>query len=75
MELLSADAVRLRPGMAVLLHRWGGDEALRGEVRVVEPSAFTKISALGVEEQRVRVLVEMLSPPARWERNATGSAR
>lgn len=67
-ELLSADAVRLRPGMAVLLHRWGGDEALRGEVRVVEPSAFTKISALGVEEQRVRVLVEMLSPPARWER-------
>ena len=67
-ELLSADAVRLSPGMAVRIHRWGGDEILQGAVSVVEPSAFTKISALGVEEQRVRVLVDILSPPASWDR-------
>ncbi len=67
-ELLSADAVRLSPGMAVRIHRWGGDEILEGSVSVVEPSAFTKISALGVEEQRVRVLVDILSPPASWSR-------
>jgi HlyD family secretion protein len=67
-ELLSADAVRLAPGMPVRLLRWGGEGALDGEVRVVEPAAFTKISALGVEEQRVIVLVDILSPPERWSR-------
>ncbi len=71
-ELLSADAVRLSPGMPVRFLRWGGEGALRGEVRVVEPSAFTKISALGVEEQRVIVLVDILSPPERWSRLGDG---
>ncbi|WP_405231508.1 efflux RND transporter periplasmic adaptor subunit [Lentisalinibacter salinarum] len=71
-ELLSADAVRLAPGMPVRLLRWGGDDALQGEVRVVEPSGFTKISALGVEEQRVIVLVDILSPPGRWARLGDG---
>ncbi|MEJ2602827.1 MAG: HlyD family efflux transporter periplasmic adaptor subunit [Gammaproteobacteria bacterium] len=67
-ELLSADAVRLEPGLPVKLHRWGGEEPLDGEVRIVEPAAFTKISALGVEEQRVIVLVDILSAPERWSR-------
>jgi HlyD family secretion protein len=65
-EVLTADAVRLSAGMAVELERWGGDEALLGEVRVVEPAAFTKISALGVEEQRTNVLVDLVSPFEAW---------
>ncbi len=67
-ELLSADAVRVAPGMPVRLHRWGGDGVLDGEVSVVEPAAFTKISALGVEEQRVIVRVDLLSPRGDWAR-------
>jgi HlyD family secretion protein len=55
-ETLSADAVRIRPGADVLVEHWGGEQVLRGSVRAIEPSAFTKISALGVEEQRVNVL-------------------
>ncbi|MFA9478345.1 efflux RND transporter periplasmic adaptor subunit [Phycisphaerales bacterium AB-hyl4] len=58
-DVLSADAVRIRPGMAVLFERWGGDEAVTGVVRLVEPSAFTDVSALGVEEQRVNVIVDL----------------
>lgn len=61
-DFLSTDAVRTRPGMAVLLDRWGGDEVLRGQVRRVEPSGFMKVSALGVEEQRVNVIVDLLDP-------------
>jgi HlyD family secretion protein len=57
-DLLSSDAVKVRPGAAARLHRWGGDTVLDGTVRRVEPSTFTKISALGVEEQRVNVLVD-----------------
>src|SRR5205085_1133068 len=57
-DVLSRDAVNVRPGAPVLLERWGGGDALRGAVRRVEPSGFTKISALGVEEQRVNVLVD-----------------
>jgi HlyD family secretion protein len=57
-DLLSSDAVKVRPGSAVLLEQWGGDEALRGRVRRVEPSGFMKVSALGVEEQRVNVIVD-----------------
>lgn len=67
-DVLSADAVRLNPGMPVDLLRWGGAPALRGEVARVEPGAFTKTSALGVEEQRVWVIVRLLSPRAQWER-------
>jgi HlyD family secretion protein len=64
-DVLSQDAVRIRPGMAVLIEGWGGDTALRGTVRLVEPFAFTKVSALGVEEQRVNVVADIDDrPPA-----------
>jgi HlyD family secretion protein len=56
----------VRPGSAVRIERWGGPQALAGTVRSVEPAGFTKVSALGVEEQRVRVLIELTSPPAQW---------
>ncbi|MEW5976112.1 MAG: efflux RND transporter periplasmic adaptor subunit [Acidobacteriota bacterium] len=67
-ELLSADAVKVRPGTPVLFDRWGGETPLEGKVRRVEPTAFTKISALGVEEQRVLVIVDFTSPSELWER-------
>jgi HlyD family secretion protein len=57
-DLLSTDAVRIQPGLPVDISGWGGDTSLRGRVRIVEPAGFTKISALGVEEQRVNVLVD-----------------
>ena len=57
-DFLSTDAVRVRTGHQVFIDRWGGDEPLMGRVRRVEPSGFTKISALGVEEQRVNVIVD-----------------
>ncbi|MFA6969799.1 MAG: HlyD family efflux transporter periplasmic adaptor subunit [Gallionella sp.] len=63
-EVLSPDAVRIHPGTRVLFERWGGEGALIGVVRVVEPAGFTKISALGVEEQRVRVIVNFTSAAA-----------
>ena len=61
-ELLSQDAVGVRSGAEVWMDGWGGESVLRGTVAVVEPGAFTKVSALGVEEQRVRVRVEMERP-------------
>lgn len=57
-EILSRDAVTIRPGAEVSIEQWGGDEPLKGRVRRVEPAAFTKVSALGVEEQRVIVLCD-----------------
>jgi HlyD family secretion protein len=63
-ELLSVDAVKIRPGMPVLLDGWGGDRVLHARVSVVEPFAFTKVSALGVEEKRANVIAEFLEPPA-----------
>lgn len=66
-DVLSSDAVRIRPGMSVRLQRWGGVE-LEGAVRTIEPAGFTKISALGVEEQRVWVIVDLLSPLPLWQR-------
>jgi len=65
-ELLSADAVKVREGTGVRLLRWGGDHALEGVVRRVEPSGFTKISALGVEEQRVLVICDIGSDYEQW---------
>jgi HlyD family secretion protein len=62
-DYLSADAVKIRPGDRVLIREWGGDKALEGRVRRVEPSGFMKISALGVEEQRVNVIVDFVDPP------------
>jgi len=66
-ELLTADALRMPAGAPVRIDRWGGPSTLAGRVRRVEPSAFTKVSALGVEEQRVNVLIDLLSPHERWE--------
>lgn len=66
-DVLSRDAVRIRPGAGVILERWGGEQDLRGVVRRVEPSAFTKISALGVEEQRVNVVVDLVDRAADGE--------
>ncbi len=71
-ELLSRDAVRVSPGGRVLLERWGGPSTLEGIVRTVEPTGFTKVSALGVEEQRVRVIVDFSSPPDAWTRLGDG---
>ena len=66
-EVLSSDAVRIEAGMRVLLERWGGLQPLEAVVRLVEPVAFTKISALGVEEQRVLVIVDIASPKEEWK--------
>jgi len=64
-DVLSADAVRIAPGMPLLVEEWGGDGVLRGRVRTVSPTAFTHVSALGVEEQRVNVVADLLSTSAR----------
>ena len=69
-DVLSRDAVRIRPGALVLLEHWGGKKSLQGRVRLVEPSAFTKISTLGVEEQRVNAIVDLVDPPQ--DRTALG---
>jgi len=66
-EVLSADAVKLRKGTPVLFERWGGDKPLAGSVRVVEPAGFTKISSLGVEEQRVLVIADLTSTAEGWQ--------
>lgn len=61
-DVLSTDAVQIKPGAPVRLLRWGRAESLEGRVRRVEPAAFTKVSALGVEEQRVNVVIDLTSP-------------
>ena len=63
-DVLSSDAVKIAPGSAVEIVDWGGDRPLTGTVRSVEPSAFTRVSALGVDEQRVNVVVDIVDPPA-----------
>lgn len=63
-DLLTTVAVRLRQGAPVSISGWGGPAPLPGRVRRVEPSGFTKLSALGVEEQRVWVLIDIAAPPA-----------
>ena len=65
-ELLTTDALLAQPGSPVRIERWGGPRVLQGRVRLVEPAAFTKVSALGVEEQRVNVLIDIASPAADW---------
>lgn len=66
-DLLSSAAVSVAPGQPVLIDQWGGTRALRGRVRRIEPSGFTKISALGVEEQRVNAIVDFDEPRAAWK--------
>ncbi|MFO0829216.1 MAG: HlyD family efflux transporter periplasmic adaptor subunit [Phycisphaerales bacterium] len=71
-DVLSRDGVAIREGAPVRLEQWGGEKPLRGSVRKVEPAAFTKISALGVEEQRVNVIIDFLDPPQ--DRKGLGDA-
>jgi HlyD family secretion protein len=71
-DVLSTDAVRINPGDRVIVEHWGGDVPLEARVKRVEPSAFTKVSALGVEEQRVNVIAELVTPPD--ERPSLGDA-
>jgi HlyD family secretion protein len=71
-DLLSADAVRISPGSRVFIENWGGAKPLIGRVRRIEPFGFTKISALGVEEQRVNVIIDIVDPPALWARLGHG---
>ncbi len=61
-DLLSSDAVQVRAGAPVRIEEWGGERPLNGRVRLVEPYAFTKVSALGVEEQRVNVIIDFTEP-------------
>lgn len=66
-DVLTTDAVQINPGMPVRIERYGASAPLEGRVRLIEPSAFTKISALGVEEQRVNVVIDLVSPPEQWK--------
>lgn len=71
-DLLSTDAVQVHPATEVLIKRWGGNTILEGSVRVVEPAGYTKISTLGVEEQRVPVIVDITSDRKLWSRLGDG---
>lgn len=71
-DVLTTDAVKLERNMPVRLVRWGGEQTLDGVVRLVEPVGFRKISALGVEEQRARVIVDIISPREAWRNLGDG---
>lgn len=70
-ELLTTDAVQATAGRRVVIERWGGPP-VEGLVRRVEPAAFTKVSALGIEEQRVNVLIDVSNPPEAWRSMGDG---
>jgi HlyD family secretion protein len=70
-ELLTTDAVQAKPGTRAVIERWGGPP-VQGRVRLVEPSARTKVSALGIEEQRVNVLIDVDQPPPEWRAMGDG---
>lgn len=65
-DLLSTDAIQIKPGSAAFVGGWGGSRELRARVKRVEPAAFTKVSALGIEEQRVKAVLELSDPPSQW---------
>lgn len=71
-DLLSTEAVRVEPGQRVMIEEWGGGAVLNGRVERVEPYGFTKVSALGIEEQRVNVIIDFTDPPAQWRRLGHG---
>jgi HlyD family secretion protein len=71
-DVLSADAVSIKPGMTVHFERWGGPGTLKGRVRLIEPVGFTKVSALGVEEQRVWIISDFTSESEEWQRLGDG---
>lgn len=66
-DVLTTDAVQITPGMPVRIERYGAGQPLDGRVHLIEPSAFTKVSALGVEEQRVNVVIDPVSPSDQWK--------
>jgi HlyD family secretion protein len=65
-DLLSTDAVRVKPNSRAMIEQWGGSTTLEARVRRIEPSGFTKISALGVEEQRVNAILDFVDPAEAW---------
>ncbi|HQY72932.1 MAG TPA: HlyD family efflux transporter periplasmic adaptor subunit [Aestuariivirga sp.] len=65
-DLLSTDAIQVKPGAPAVISGWGGTDDLKARVKRVDPAAFTKISALGIEEQRVKAILEITDPPAKW---------
>jgi HlyD family secretion protein len=71
-DLLSSDAVKVVPGQQVIIEHWGGDQPLAGRVRRVEPFGFTKVSALGIEEQRVNVIIDLVGAREQWARLGHG---
>jgi HlyD family secretion protein len=71
-EVLSSDAVRLKPGTRARVLRWGGEGVLEASVTRIEPGGYTKVSALGVEEQRTRVILDFVTTPEKW--SALGDA-
>ena len=66
-DVLSTDAVEIKAGASAAIENWGGVGSLEGRVRSIEPAAFTKISTLGVEEQRVNVMIDLVSPREQWQ--------
>ncbi len=71
-DLLSASAVQVQAGQRVIIDAWGGDAPLEGVVKRIEPFGFMKVSALGIEEQRVNVIIDITSPPESWIRLGHG---
>lgn len=71
-DVLSEEAVRIQPGQRVSIENWGGECPLRGVVRRVEPYGYTKVSALGIEEQRVDVIIDLTDPYEKWLRLGHG---
>lgn len=65
-DLLSSDAVKVAAGQRVFVTEWGGPDGLEGRLRRVEPYGFTKVSALGIEEQRVNAIIDLVSPQSHW---------
>jgi HlyD family secretion protein len=71
-DMLSTDAVKVRPGATAWITDWGGPKELAARVRLIEPSGFTKFSALGVEEQRVKVVLDIVEPREVWAQLGDG---
>jgi HlyD family secretion protein len=71
-DFLSRDAVRIKPGAPARIESWGGDKILDARVKRIEPSGFTKVSALGIEEQRVKVILDFIGPADAWRQLGHG---
>jgi HlyD family secretion protein len=71
-DFLSRDAVRIKPGAAARIESWGGDKMLAARVKRIEPTGFTKVSALGIEEQRVKVILDFTGPESEWRQLGHG---